>query len=71
MLLTYKILFIFTFLYILYSITYTTFSIDYTDNKLSSQIKYQSYITKKFYETNHGYAFYDNIHLGVINSLYS
>lgn len=37
-----------------------------SSTNLNMTIKYQSYLTQMFYETNIGSAFYDNIRLGVI-----
>lgn len=37
-----------------------------SSTNLNMTIKYQSYLTQMFYQTNIGFAFYDNIRLGVI-----
>lgn len=55
---TYSILFYINYNYI--------FSNASNNTNLMMTIKYQSYLTQMFYETNIGSAFYDNIRLGVI-----
>lgn len=39
-------------------------------SKLVWNIKYQSYLTENFYKYKRGYTFYDNVHLGVLFSIY-
>lgn len=70
MLLIYIIFSFIIIVYVFYISIYINDSSDYINTKFITQTKYQAYLTKRYYESNIGFAFYDNVHLGVINVLY-